>query len=197
MTASRARTYRAGGAAPRRRRRPDPYALDADNPRSWGEDRLQKAITDYIDELDEGLQRQYPGAPGMRLLWFHDVDSKRNKRGLPDLIIAGPGGHAFAELKADATRGRLSAAQVMWLDTLAGGGAPAYEWRTADWIEGAIQRELHRLARPVTRPTPAAAGAMPTGPATATHRARPVVPIRRCGCPYGAAHTCETWGAPS
>ena len=52
--------------------------------------------------------------------------------GFPDLVLAHPQrGVMFVELKADT--GRLSDAQVEWLQTLTDGGAEAHVWRPRDW----------------------------------------------------------------
>lgn len=196
---SRARGARNAAAGHYTRRRAqvaaslaEPLPLGAvDDPLGWSEDQLQREIIDLCATLDERLQRQYPDVPGMRLLVFHDTDSRRNVRGLPDVIAAGPGGVVFAELKREPTTKHKAAErpeQTVWLDTLAAGGAAAYLWRPSDWKAGAIQNELYRIARPrssspATRPT-----------------ALPVPPRKRCGCPANVAptaHTCDVWGPPS
>lgn len=197
--ASRARGNTAGGRYSRRRAQvadtlatPLPLGVVGD-PLDWSEARLQAEILSLCKVLDERLQRQHPGMPGMRVLVFHDTDSRRNVRGLPDLVVAGPGGVIFAELKREpnkATRNRAAERpeQTVWLDTLAAGGAAAYLWRPSDWKQGAIQNELYRIARPRLS-------------APATRPAAPPVPPRKgCGCPANVSptgHTCEVWGPPS
>ena len=84
---------------------------------------------------------------GCRQVW-HDNDSRRNAAGLPDLILLGPGGLAFAELKKQ--KGRVSPEQQGWLDGLTRVGVPAYLWRPSDWPE--VQAVLRGLARPGRAP---------------------------------------------
>lgn len=66
-------------------------------------------------------------------------------KGFPDLVIVGPGGVLFAELKTDT--GRVEPAQRMWLDALAAGAARVRVWRVRDWRSGAIARDLQALNR--------------------------------------------------
>lgn len=74
-------------------------------------------------------------------LWFHDTDSRRNKAGLPDLILVHPrtGRLIFAELKS--ATGKERPQQKVWLAAL-GIRHEAYLWRPADWASGEIQRIL-------------------------------------------------------
>ncbi len=65
------------------------------------------------------------------LLCYHTADSRRSERGFPDVVVCGPSGVIFRELKAD--RGRLTPDQVRWLDRLAAAGADAAVWRPDDW----------------------------------------------------------------
>ncbi len=65
------------------------------------------------------------------LLTFHAYDSRRSEPGFPDLVVVGPHGVLFRELKAD--RGRLTSEQQIWLDRLAEAGADADVWRPGDW----------------------------------------------------------------
>jgi hypothetical protein len=160
------------------------------SPIKWPEGKLQLEIVTYIrgnpkrtvDGLDQRLQRLYPGVPGMRMLCHHETDSRKTRAGWPDLFIAGPGGQAVAELKTEARRDQATPEQELWLEVLTYGGAAAYLWTPRDWLEGAIQRELERLARPLARPASARPPAPPTWP---------------CGCLIGRPHTCETWGGLS
>lgn len=76
-----------------------------------------------------------------RLKFFHDNDSRRNKAGFPDLVIVGPRGVLFRELKTDT--GRVSPEQSDWLADLTRAGADADVWRPADWAR--IQRELEAI----------------------------------------------------
>jgi hypothetical protein len=89
---------------------------------------FQKRITDLCDWL--------------HLKWHHETDSRKSKKGWPDLVIAGPNHVIFVELKTD--KGRVSAEQQQWLDTLERAGATVAVWRPADWPN--IQRILRRMA---------------------------------------------------
>lgn len=89
---------------------------------------FQRKITDLCDWL--GLK------------WHHETDSRKSKKGFPDLVIAGEGGVIFAELKSK--RGKLTDSQGEWLGTLLAAGATAYVWYPQDWPS--IYERLHRLA---------------------------------------------------
>lgn len=75
-------------------------------------------------------------------LWFHDVDSRRNRRGLPDLVLVHPrtGELKFIELKTDV--GRLTPEQRQWIAALEQGGHSVHVWRPEHFASGVIQREL-------------------------------------------------------
>lgn len=70
---------------------------------------------------------------------FHDFDSRRNSRGLPDLILCKPGRIGtgrlvMAELKSE--RGRLRPEQKMWVEALSSVlGVEIYVWRPRDMDE--------------------------------------------------------------
>lgn len=70
-------------------------------------------------------------------LAYHDVDSRRNRAGFPDLVLArweraGPGARViFAELKTE--RGKLRPEQRRWADVLGCSRAEYYVWRPSDW----------------------------------------------------------------
>lgn len=154
----------------------------------WPEGRLQNEVLSYADTLDARLQTQHPGVPGMRVKAHHEVDSRRSRRGLPDTLVAGPGGQLWAELKTVARHDQTTVEQREWIDTIRTGGGLAFLWTPADWESGAIQRELERIARPPSKPR------RPPGPA-----AGPA--LARCGCPIDDQgripdHTCTTWGTP-
>jgi hypothetical protein len=76
------------------------------------------------------------------LLYFHDGDSRRNRAGLPDLIVCGSGGVIFRELKTET--GKLRPEQLDWLARLTQGGADAGIWRPSDLEPngGRIKAEL-------------------------------------------------------
>ena len=71
-------------------------------------------------------------------LVFHDYDSRRNARGLPDTILTRPGREGspgrllFCELKSQ--RGKLRPEQEEWLATLATVlGVEVYVWRPSNF----------------------------------------------------------------
>jgi hypothetical protein len=65
------------------------------------------------------------------------------RRGFPDLVIVGPGGAVFAELKcADDT---VSPEQRGWLGRLTGAGLTAVIWEPLDTYTGRIETELAAL----------------------------------------------------
>lgn len=92
------------------------------------ESEFQRKITDYCDWL------------GLR--WHHETDSRKSKKGFPDLVIVG-NAVIFAELKSES--GRMSAEQTDWVSDLARGGAETYVWRPADWPY--IEKRLKLLAQ--------------------------------------------------
>ena len=90
---------------------------------------FQRKITDYCDYL--------------HLKWHHETDSRWSKSGFPDLLIAGPGGVVFAELKVG--KNKPTDEQYKWLSALTDAGANAYVWWPDDWDD--IERILHALSR--------------------------------------------------
>lgn len=89
---------------------------------------FQKRVTDLCDWLN--------------LRWYHSHDSRRDPAGFPDLVIVGPGGVVFAELKS--AKGRIRAEQTQWQADLVRAGAEAHIWRPDDWPE--IQRRLKAIS---------------------------------------------------
>lgn len=64
-------------------------------------------------------------------------------KGFPDLVLTGPGGVLFRELKSD--RGHLSAEQQAWLVALVAAGEDAAVWRPADLHGGLIEAEIRAI----------------------------------------------------
>ncbi|MGZ4587102.1 MAG: VRR-NUC domain-containing protein, partial [Mycobacteriaceae bacterium] len=95
------------------------------------EAQLQRACIDLIQWLG--------------LAYFHDNDSRRNRRGFPDLVIAGRGGVAYRELKT--ATGRLRPEQMDWITTLTLAGADVAVWRPCDLKSGRIEKELKQLTK--------------------------------------------------
>lgn len=73
---------------------------------------------------------------------YHTYDSRRSQAGFPDLVIVGPHGVIFAELKS--TKGRVSVTQQEWLDRLAAADARVHLWRPEDWP--VVENELTALS---------------------------------------------------
>ena len=92
---------------------------------------LQRLVTDMCDL--------------MRLRWHHETDSRRSKPGFPDLVIVGPGGVLYRELKAQ--KGRVRREQKQWLADLTAAGADAQIWRPTDWENQTIYNQLNQLRR--------------------------------------------------
>lgn len=88
----------------------------------------QRRITDLCDLLG--------------LMWHHETDSRRSKKGFPDLVIAGPNGVIFAELKSNT--GKVSDAQQAWVRQINTGGGEAWVWRPTHW--DLVMRRLYALA---------------------------------------------------
>jgi hypothetical protein len=65
------------------------------------------------------------------LLTYHTLDSRRSERGFPDLVLVGPRGVLWRELKSSS--GRLTTDQRTWLDRLNDAGADAAVWRPDSW----------------------------------------------------------------
>lgn len=112
-------------------------------PPALSETQLQGLVTDLATQLG--------------FLWFHDHDSRRNKAGLPDLILVHPrtGRTIYAELKS--ATGKERPDQTKWLAALRIRNE-AYLWRPADWFSGEIPRILmgqRAAAAAIARSVPA------------------------------------------
>jgi hypothetical protein len=80
-----------------------------------------------------------------RLVWFHLTRPQRLGKGLPDLIVAGPNGVIWRELKVPP--GTLTPEQVQWKWTLLASGQDWAVWLPADLDSGRITRELEQIDR--------------------------------------------------
>lgn len=96
--------------------------------------------TELLVEIQDLLERH------REIRWHHCGDSRRcgGKTGLPDLVIAGPGGLLFAELKTDTAD--TSAAQDAWHWLLSRPGVRVEIWRPQDLADGFIALTLARIA---------------------------------------------------
>jgi hypothetical protein len=87
------------------------------------------------DELQENVIKL---AKTYKWWWWHDEDSRRNRAGLPDLILIRPPRLIFAELKTEKDKLRPGQAEV--IDKLA--AVPGVEvciWRPSHLLAGKIQ----------------------------------------------------------
>jgi hypothetical protein len=92
------------------------------------------------------LTRRIVTAASQRGLLTHYCGSARRctgNPGLPDLLIAGPGGQLWAECK---TGGQLDPGQAGWRDVLEAGGARWVRFDPADLWTGRVDKELDRIA---------------------------------------------------
>ena len=91
-------------------------------------------------ELENSVRRYLVD---LSLRWYHTFDSRRSPSGFPDLVIVGRG-VIYRELKT--AKGKLTAAQSQWLDTLTAAGQDACVWRPSDFYSGRIANELVAVA---------------------------------------------------
>lgn len=78
-------------------------------------------------------------------LVFHDHDSRRNRAGFPDLVIAGYGVVIIIELKTD--RNETTPEQRAWLNAFTDAGLDARIYRTSAWKTGDLANELKTIKR--------------------------------------------------
>lgn len=95
------------------------------------EEQTQSAICNLCDYL--------------HLKWFHNPDSRRVNPGLPDLIIIGPRGVIYVELKS--RTGELRKAQEETIVLLRQSQQRVFVWRHTDLFDGTVLRELSRIVR--------------------------------------------------
>lgn len=98
----------------------------------------EQELTDKIFDL----------AAKLRLLAHHCPRSRmcRGNRGFPDLIIAGPRGVIFAELKSE--DGETSADQDNWAYILMHSAQSYRIWRPAGYSSGSIEWQMKELLKP-------------------------------------------------
>jgi hypothetical protein len=80
----------------------------------------------------------------LKLRWYHQYNGECALTGFPDLIIVGPQGVLFWELKSPA--GTLSEQQQLWADELKAAGAGYSVITPRDWVSGEVQHRLSVLA---------------------------------------------------
>jgi hypothetical protein len=108
-------------------------------PRPMTERQLQTAVLDLCRWL--------------HLLAYHTHNSQHSARGFPDLVIVGPRGLLFAELKT--AHGRTTIDQRCWEAGIREAGASYALWRPEHWHSGEIRETLAALCARITD-TPAA-----------------------------------------
>lgn len=96
---------------------------------------------------DEVIARIGERADELGVLWAYFPSSVRMRghRGAPDMLLAGRGGIAFAEIKTGTS---LEPNQVAWRDILLAGRIAWHLWQPGSLWDGSVDRELHRLATP-------------------------------------------------
>jgi len=77
------------------------------------------------------------------IAWYHTYDSRRSRRGWPDLVFCGSRGFMTRELKAET--GHLTDAQAEWGRMLTAVGVSWDVWRPADLLSGRVERELREI----------------------------------------------------
>jgi hypothetical protein len=112
---------------------PDPLA------RAMSETQLEQNIT-------SGTGRRPGLCKVLKLRYYFTKDSRKSPEGFPDLVITGPRGTVFRELKDQ--DGTLTPEQRAWLADLRESGEDAQVWRPSDWRSGRIERELRTIAAP-------------------------------------------------
>lgn len=103
-------------------------------------------------ELDESIR---DAAKLFRLRVFSIRQSKAGvvtSRGWPDLVIVGPGGVIWRELKTE--HKEPTDDQIAWGDALTQAGQSWAVWKPSDWINRTIEAELRQLATTTGRTTP-------------------------------------------
>jgi hypothetical protein len=111
------------------------------------EDDLKRTVIDMCRSLGLLVAHFRPAQirPGV---WVTPVEA--DGAGFVDLVIVGPGGVLFWELKS--ATGSASDEQIKWLTALCDAGAAATVIRPRELRSGAIERELRALAKPRALP---------------------------------------------
>lgn len=92
-------------------------------------------------ELDKNI-RQLCKDLGLRA--YHTHDSRRSPAGFPDLVIVGPNGVIYAELKS--MTGKLRPEQAEWRDDLITAGQTWLLWRPDGLADGTIAIALTQIS---------------------------------------------------
>lgn len=78
----------------------------------------------------------------LKLMVYHPHDSRRDRRGFPDLVIVGKW-VMFAELKSES--GDPEPEQRRWGSRIRRAGAEWAVWRPRDWHSGVIEGTLNMM----------------------------------------------------
>lgn len=78
----------------------------------------------------------------LHLQYHHETDSRRSRKGFPDVVFAGPEGVVWIEFKN--SKYKVSPEQQDWIDMLVSSGQVAYVARPADWRR--VEADLLRIA---------------------------------------------------
>ena len=71
---------------------------------------------------------------------YHTYDSRRSEPGFPDLMMLRGECALAVELKS--AKGKVTPAQLAWLNAFYDTGVGVRVWRPADWMSGLIERVL-------------------------------------------------------
>lgn len=82
---------------------------------------------------------------------YHTKDPRRSRKGFPDLVLLGPGGIVYRELKVPPRTTTVE--QEQWLALLRQVGQDAKVWQPDDMRSGEIEHTLARLCRPLVLST--------------------------------------------
>ena len=84
-------------------------------------------------------------AADLQVWRHHNPDSRKVTAGLPDDLLAGPGGVIWRELKRETEK--PSPAQIALMAFLRAAGHDVDVWRPSDLLSGRIAREILALSR--------------------------------------------------
>ncbi len=93
------------------------------------------------NELDKAIRRL---CRDLSLRVYHTHDSRRSPAGFPDLVIVGPHGVLYAELKS--VTGKLRPEQAEWRDALFAAGQTWLLWRPDGLADGSIGATLASIS---------------------------------------------------
>ena len=107
---------------------------------SMSEDDLLRSCLDLAARLGVRTFHVRPGRTNHG--WRTPVSG--DGAGWPDLVLVGPGGVLYRELKS--ARGELRPDQQAWLDALRRAGQGAGVWRPDGWAAGIVQDQIRGVA---------------------------------------------------